>query len=166
MGDLAQALGDPEAMVRWDAAVALDRVIGEPAAAPLIDHVIHDPSVDVRTSCAKALRHYLRQDVTLALANALSDETFGVRHEAHASLVEMTGTDLGYDVANWRAVIQQGIPGIARGKTARPWWDWAGTTQKKQDEKRDTRPWWDWMGVARKAQTQPASAPVSQEGPP
>jgi HEAT repeat protein len=91
--------------LRWDAAVALDRVIGPQAVKPLMDHALRDPSMDVRTACAKALRHYQQQAVLETLCQVLVDREFSVRFQAHAALVELTGKDAQYDVDDWRSAI-------------------------------------------------------------
>lgn len=90
--------------VRWDAAIALDSVIGEDA----IDQLCHssDPSnekvVDVRVACCKALRHYQRQDVINTLISRLaSEEEFSVRYRAHETLVDLCGRDFGPGYADW-----------------------------------------------------------------
>ncbi len=100
-------LGDESLPVRWDAAVALDRVVGPPAAKPLEDHAMRDPSVDVRAACAKALRHYPQKSIMESLCRCLLDRDFSVRFQAHASLVEVTGKDRGYDSDDWFAAVQE-----------------------------------------------------------
>lgn len=125
---LAAALDDENAAVRWDAAVALDDVRGEEAIGPLQRTALRDESVDVRRSCARALRHYRTPRVLHTLSRALDDPSFTVRYEAHRSLVEMTGRDLGYDSYAWAA--EEGADLLAEppAEPRKPWWDWMGVT--------------------------------------
>ncbi len=91
--------------LRWESAMALDRVIGPQAIQPLVDHALRDPSMDVRSACAKALRHYRQQSVAESLCRILNDQEFSVRFQAHASLVELTGRDMEYDADAWRTAM-------------------------------------------------------------
>jgi HEAT repeat protein len=125
---LVKALGDSSAMVRCDAAVALASVRGEEAVAPLRKAAAEDASLDVKCAAIRALRHYPRPEVVASLVYCLSDDSFEVRQQAHAALVEMTGRDMGTEAGDWS--------GAAGGKTPlrapawnRPWWDWFGTTR-------------------------------------
>jgi hypothetical protein len=107
IGTVLLCLDDDSASLRWDSAIALDRVIGPQAVKPLEDHALRDPAVDVRSSCAKALRHYKQQAVAESLCQCLNDTQFSVRFQAHASLVEVTGRDLEYDAEAWRMAIER-----------------------------------------------------------
>jgi HEAT repeat protein len=99
---VVQSLDDPSPQVRWDAAIALDNLIGQAAVEPLRRHVAGDVSMDVRSCCARALRHYPRKDVVGTLASALGDREYSVRREAHASLVQIAGRDEGgRDMQAW-----------------------------------------------------------------
>jgi HEAT repeat protein len=100
--EVAAALDDPSTAVRWDAALALDRVIGPAAVKPIQTHAAGDVSMDVRSACAKALRHYKQQSVLESLCHCMGDHDFSVRYQAHASLVELAaGKDMGFDAADW-----------------------------------------------------------------
>jgi hypothetical protein len=120
-GDVAAALFDESDAVRHDAAVALDGVVGEAAVEPLRKVAVSDTDQDVRTSCARALRHYWREDVVRTLVVCLSDKAFGVRHEAHASLVAVTGMDRGYEPENWADLALKALPPKPPQKAS--WWD-------------------------------------------
>ena len=90
--------------VRWDAAIALDNVIGDEAIAQLCKS--SDPaaeiSVDVRAACCRALRHYPRQEVVDTLVSRLaSHEEFAVRYRAHETLVGLCGRDFGPGYTDW-----------------------------------------------------------------
>jgi hypothetical protein len=90
--------------VRWDAATALDSVVGEKAIAQLSQSSDPDTekSVDVRTACCRAMRHYRRQDVVDTLISRLaSDEEFSVRYRARQTLVELCGRDFGPVYTDW-----------------------------------------------------------------
>lgn len=105
LGTVLGGLEDGVVAVRWEAAVALDRVIGPAAVKPLTDHALRDPSMDVRAMCAKAMRHYPQRDVMETLCRVLTDQEFAVRFQAHESLVKLTGKDAQYDADDWRAAI-------------------------------------------------------------
>jgi len=102
---LVEALGDEDAMVRWDAAVALDSVITPQATQPLAGAALNDPSADVRSSAARALRHYRRADVLETLLLCLEDPQFAVRFRASESLAELTGEKGGTDPRQWRRIL-------------------------------------------------------------
>jgi len=174
LDDIVNALSDESAMVRGDAAVALDNVLGTPAIEPLRKRAMEDASPDVRAQCAKALRHYYTKEVIKTLLGCLSDPAFVVRYEAHASLVRLAKTDMGYDPQPWgEALLGRSTPPV---EPPRPWWDWLGVTAGKgrqasapataatsQPAPAPARPWWDWMGITRqKPKPAPTSAPASE----
>lgn len=99
--EIVGCLEDPSTQVRWDAAVAMDSVIGEAAIEPLRKHAISDSAMDVRATCSHALRHYKRAEVVGTLGRCLRDREFTVRFQAHNSLVELAGEDLGYESEPW-----------------------------------------------------------------
>lgn len=111
---LLDALEEPRASLRWDAAAALDNVKDLQAVGPLKTHAQADTSMDVRAACVKALRHYKQQDVLSVLARCLGDGQFAVRRQAHASLVALTGTDAGYEPRDWTATIRAATTQPAR----------------------------------------------------
>ena len=121
---LAAAMDDTSTTVRWDTAIALDKVIGESAVDPLRSGAVEDKSADVRAACAKALRHYRRTDVGRALVKCLDDNAFGVRHAAHASLVELTGQDVGFGSYEWAKLVTEGV--MTRPPAKKAWYekDW------------------------------------------
>ncbi len=90
--------------VRWDAAAALDTVVGDDAIAQLCEssNPETEASVDVRVACCRAMRHYRRQDVVDTLVNRLaSSEEFAVRYRAHETLVGLCERDFGPDYTDW-----------------------------------------------------------------
>jgi len=130
---LVAALEDDSQAVRWDAAVALDSVVGDEAAEPLQRSAMRDESVDVRASCARALRHYRTPRVLHTLSRCLDDPSFTVRYQAHQSLTEMTGRDLGYDSYAWSAPEQDELLAEPADEPRKPWWDWMGVTDRDED---------------------------------
>ncbi|MGB2819655.1 MAG: HEAT repeat domain-containing protein [Phycisphaerae bacterium] len=126
--DVARSLFDPVAFVRQDAAAALDGLIGDVAVDPLRNRAVNDTDQDVRANCAKALRHYRRNDVVRTLAECMSDKAFSVRYQAHGSLVAVAGRDLGYDPQDWAGVALEGLPPKEPEKEPDSWWDrlWRG----------------------------------------
>ncbi len=117
------SLSDQSPSVRWDAAVALDQLIGVSAIEPLRRHATSDSSVDVRIACAKALRHYPTGEVFYTLVQCLSDAAFGVRYRAHGSLVELTGRDVGLEPDEWSLLGEEALTPDPSGEFKRPWWD-------------------------------------------
>jgi len=90
--------------VRWDAAIAMDTVVGDEAIAQLCEssNPETEDSVDARAACCRALRHYRRQDVVDTLINRLaSTEEFSVRYQAHQTLVGLCGCDFGPGYTDW-----------------------------------------------------------------
>lgn len=127
---VARSLLDRVVFVRQDAATALDGLVGDAAVGPLRDRAANDIDQDVRANCAKALRHYRRDDVAQTLVACLSDKAFSVRHEAHASLVELTGRDLGYEPQDWANVTLQ-APSPDKPQKPDSWWDRLWRRRKK-----------------------------------
>lgn len=162
---LAVALDRPgqPTIVRWDCAVALERIVGLEAEPVLRKHAEGDPSTDVRMTCARALRNYRKPRVLATLVDCLDDPAFEVRHEARQSLVALTGADHGYDPVAWAAAAGVELPPPTAPAPKRAWWDWFGVRHRRQlreragdgngpneaapaDEK-NKRPWWDWFGT-------------------
>lgn len=126
---LARAMDDASSVVRLDAAVVLADLTGPAAMEPLRKHAMKDESVDVRMACLKALRHYRDPQVTDVLLQCLGESDFGLRYEARQSLIALTGMDKGYEPADWKVATAQPAA-VESPRPSRPWWDWAGVTQK------------------------------------
>ena len=118
--NILMALSDESIDVRWDAAVALDRVTSEKAIAPLGARVApkSESSVDVRTAAARALRHYRKTDAATALIVCLDDPDYAVCRAAHEALVEIAGKDLGPDPEHWIPLTKE-IPPLPPKES---WW--------------------------------------------
>jgi hypothetical protein len=143
---VAKALYDPAEPVRVDSAIALDSLTGEQAVEALRNRAVLDDSQDVRAAAAKALRHYRREDVVRTLMECLTDKAFSVRHQAHASLVEIVGQDLGYQPADWSAVAGRPLAGPPKPAS---WWDRM----------------WQRSETPRKPESPPAAAATSKPVP-
>ncbi|MHC4295040.1 MAG: HEAT repeat domain-containing protein [Planctomycetota bacterium] len=130
--NVIDALDDESASVRWDAAVALDTIIGEEAIEPLRTRAVRDESPDVRSVCALALRHYPHAPVIRTLKQGLLDDSFAVRYQAHASLVKIFGRDLGYDPRDWAEDTSR----LAKApeKPKRRWWGWWKKSSPSESE--------------------------------
>jgi hypothetical protein len=105
--------------VRWDAALALDKVIGDKAIAQLCRSSDPDveASVDVRAACCRAMRHYRRQDVIDTLVGRLaSDEPFAVRYRARETLAGLCRRDFGPDYADWVGTKLEALPSVETKK--------------------------------------------------
>lgn len=125
-----RALSDESDMVRCDAALALAGIRDPSAEGPLTHRALTDSSTDVRSACARTLRHYRSRRVVQTLVKCLDDANLAVRFNAHASLVKLTGVDMGLDSRAWEIQADQPLP-PASGAKARPWWDLLGRTRAK-----------------------------------
>lgn len=94
-------LEDEAAVVRWEAAIALQKIHDPGAVGSLIRVTGRDADADVRMAAAVALGQYAQRRVYHALVGALNDPSFGVVQAANQSLVILTGKDLGYDASQW-----------------------------------------------------------------
>lgn len=97
------SLKDANKVVRWEAAVALQRIHREDAAEALIQAMRDDTDTDVKTACANALGQYAKPEVFQSLVGALSDRDYTVATEAAKSLNTLTGQDFGTDGSKWLA---------------------------------------------------------------
>ena len=86
-------LKDDVAYVRWQAAMALQRIHHSIAVQPLMDTLRNDDDSDVRMASAQALGQYPEPLVFDTLVGALSDRDFGVVRAAHHSLKTLTGQE-------------------------------------------------------------------------
>lgn len=84
-------LADRNELVRWQAAIALQRLHRPDAVSALIAVLSEDTSTDVRMAAANALGQYPERRVFDALVGALSDTDYGVIREANQSLQTLTG---------------------------------------------------------------------------
>ena len=112
--------------VRWDAAVALDSVVGEKAIDQLCrsSDPGNETSVDVRVACCQAVRHYQRQDVIDTMISRLStDEEFSVRYRAHQTLVELCGRDFGPGYADWVGTRLENLQAVEAPNKKRSMWN-------------------------------------------
>ncbi len=176
--DVTRALLDTDTTVRQDAATALDNVYNDGSAMALRSRAMSDADQDVRAGSCRALRHHHSIAVVRTLVDCLSDKAFSVRFQAHQSLVEVVGKDLGYDPESWSDVAGARAlsPQPAASSVAAPWWDWMRVSKPsgepttrpapaapkmtpKPAASSDDVPWWDWMGVT-KAASQPATRPA------
>ncbi len=122
--NVTRALQDTNANVRQDVATALDSVYDDASAGPLRSRAVSDVDQDVRAKSCRALRHHRTIAVARTLADCLSDKAFSVRHQAHTSLTEIVGEDLGYDAENWASVIVgTALPPKSTPKKKPTWWD-------------------------------------------
>jgi len=145
--EIVEAMSDESPAVRWDATVAVDHILpavrsadGDPDLAfrPLQNHATKDPSVDVRTAAAKALRHFREKESVRALVECLDAAEMGLRYQAHLSLVELTGQDHGYDATAWHPLLKGELEFAPSAEPKRRWWDW--TRRKKKAGEATTQP--------------------------
>ncbi len=134
-----RALSDESDMVRCDAALALAGIRDPSAEGPLISRALTDPFADVRRACARTLGHYRSRRVVQTLVKCLDDANLTVRFNAHASLVKLTGIDMGMDSRAWEIQAEQPLP-PASGAKARPWWDFLGRRRPKPTTAPSTQP--------------------------
>jgi HEAT repeat protein len=129
-----ERLGDPEWLVRMEAARALQRLHNEDAIVPLMQAttVENEIQAQVRAEAAHALGQYREPRVLQALIRALNDPSLAVNHNALAALEVLTGQNLGMEPAAWLAWIDTAedpfaagrlytYPGFERDKL---WYEW------------------------------------------
>jgi len=100
---LARRLSDSSALVRWEAAEALQK-IHNPVAIEALNEAVHaDRDTDVRASAAAALGQYASPEVFSVLVGALNDDQHDVVRAAWLSLKTLTGQDLDTTASAWLA---------------------------------------------------------------
>lgn len=104
---LVPRLRDDVAIVRWEAAKAMQRFHHESAVDPLMHILLRDEDVDVRQAAAYALGQYPQRRVLEVLVAALDDRDFGVVKEAQQAMQTLTGHDLGTDASEWLTWMSQ-----------------------------------------------------------
>ncbi len=96
---------DPDRMLRWECARALQR-LHDPAAIPaMLKHMVEkseDESL-VRSACADGLGQYAEPRVIDGLTAALGDRDLSVNDAALRSLRTLTGQDFGDNLREWVA---------------------------------------------------------------
>lgn len=98
---IAAQLKNPAKNVRWEAAVALQRLHHPPVVPALIQAMNQDDHPHVRQVCADALGQYAESRVLQALVGALNDRNFSVAWQASQSLELLTGRDFNLDGGRW-----------------------------------------------------------------
>jgi hypothetical protein len=103
---LIAALSDGNERVRIEAVKALAKLPAAEAQAPLLK-LLNDPasSVELRTWCADALRHYPVPAVQRALIDQLDQRDFAVAWQSRRSLFLQLKQDHRYDKAAWLRTI-------------------------------------------------------------
>jgi len=133
---------------RREQAAAMNETWGKKVIVRLVAHLRWDPdtnkgdpSIDVRTACAEALRSHRLTDVIAVLADVLDkDDDHAVRRQAHASLVELVGVDRGWNRADW----QGDTVVLAPIEPKKAWWDPLGVfTGKSESDAHEDDPWPD-----------------------
>jgi hypothetical protein len=108
---LIDALADPSAIVRADAAKGLGQLPVVEAVGPLIATATdRDEEQPVRVEAIRSLRNYRDTTAARTLVSLLADRQLIIRHEAHESLVEMYQVDLGDSPRDWPASALASIP--------------------------------------------------------
>ncbi len=109
---LAEALNDPNALRRWEAAKALDE-IGDPKAAPILIRALEDEKFDVRWLAAKGL---IEMDVKglRPLLEALMKhaDSVSLRQGAHHVLHDLTKGELRIYLAPVLIALESMDPGV------------------------------------------------------
>ncbi|MEM1108057.1 MAG: HEAT repeat domain-containing protein [Planctomycetota bacterium] len=101
-GRLTPLLTRDEPFLRWQAAVALQRLHNPQAISPLITAATGDDDTDVRIAAATALGQYPGPEAYRGLTLALDDRAYGVSRAAREALKLMTQHDAGDDPRAWR----------------------------------------------------------------
>ena len=109
---LAEALDDPEPIVRRAAAMGLQRIHEPEATDRLLELIVPtiEPDQNVRVEAALALGQYPQSDVVVGLLASLRSETeqsLGVHAAVVRSLELLTGQDYGLDFIAWQRWIDE-----------------------------------------------------------
>ncbi len=122
---VAEMLTDRDPMVRWDAAVAMDKLPSEEVIAPISRAAREDATVAVRTAATYALRHYPKGEVVKTLMGCLDDLEFSVRFKAGESLAQLTGENGGADLNRWRELLREKEDPFVKppAPKPRPWYN-------------------------------------------
>ena len=105
---LKAALNDSDADVRVACCKAWGRRGGPEAVQELQRVVASDTNVDVRLAAARALGQTKDKSAIPALGEALADNDPAMQYRAVEALKEVSGRDLGNDVAAWREFAKSG----------------------------------------------------------
>jgi hypothetical protein len=100
---IVKHLADPDRLLRWECARALQR-LHNPVAAPDLIKRLESKTEDeamVRAASADALGQYAEPKVVDGLIAALADRDLTVHQAARRSLRTLTGQDLGADLRAW-----------------------------------------------------------------
>lgn len=100
---LLKALGDPDKLVRIEAARGLQRIHSNSAVDPLIKSLnpTAEPVPEVRAEAADALGQYREPRVVEALIRVLEDTNLAVNAKTLRSLQTLTGQNFGFDRRAW-----------------------------------------------------------------
>lgn len=119
-------LAEDAAFARWEAAKALQKLHNPTAVSALVTMAQEDEDADVRQDAARALGQYRTSAAFQSLIGALHDTNYGVARAARASLITLTGTDMGTEARDWLSWAdtqrgQAGLFGNAEPYTYQPW---------------------------------------------
>lgn len=104
--DAARAAGllrDDAAIVRWQAAHALERLHDPQVAGQIVSAAREEEDPDARMALARALAQYPHPSVFHALVGMLHDMDYAVARSARASLRTLTGASPGPEARDWLA---------------------------------------------------------------
>jgi HEAT repeat protein len=104
------ALKDPVNDVRIEACAVLGKKKGPQAVSSLSESLGADVNFDVRLAAARALGETKDRAAQPALGIALEDPDPAMQYCAVESLKQVTGKDLGNDVARWRQYVKGEAP--------------------------------------------------------
>lgn len=111
---IALYLNDETSFVRWEAAMALERLHHPDAVDPLIQTLRNDEDADVRLAAARALGQYPDQRVLETLVGALHDSDYSVVRQTVRSLRLLTGQDFGDSSSAWLAWLDENHDAFAQ----------------------------------------------------
>ena len=99
---LLLGLQDKSKFVRLCAAMGLTYVNNPIAIGPLLEHLRHDPDMQVRIYCDQALKYYKTRRVIRALITTLDDRNVALVQFAWSDLIQQTGQKLPQHSGPWR----------------------------------------------------------------
>ncbi len=145
---------DPDRLLRWECARALQRLHNPEAVAPLLKHLQERNETEpiVRAASANALGQYAEPRVLEGLIGGLSDRDLSVNIASQDALRTLTGQDLGLDVREWVAW---------RKATESPF---AGRQPYEYPVFHRSRHWYEWVPMVGKPPNETPAAPVGLDG--
>ena len=121
LDDIIRTMSDPSDAVRVDTVIALENFHTKAVESVLQKHAADDASPQVRSACAKVLKKYRTKSTFAVLVGCLNDKNMVVRYNAHQSLVDLAGLDMGMGSDAWKIQMEQPVAASRPAKGNKKW---------------------------------------------